>query len=79
MIYFLSFVIFSMSFLALAYGMKNSPRNNLIRLLEEKRKLADTAKRNMRHEEHVRHSKDFEEIIKMISRLDRENLHTRYY
>ena len=71
MSYFIVFTIFSLSFLVLFWGIKDSPRGKLLSIYTEKRNLAEKARESGDHKEYRKLLRQSQDAYDMIRALDR--------
>ena len=71
MSYILVFIIFSLSFLALFWGIKDSPRAKLLSLYVKKRELAEKSRLAGDDEEYRRLHREAQDAYDMIRILDK--------
>tara|TARA_E500000331_G_C17256569_1_gene713356 strand:- start:2626 stop:2871 length:246 start_codon:yes stop_codon:yes gene_type:complete len=64
------FVIFSLSFLVLFYGMKDSPRGKLISIYVKKKELSEKARLSGNQKEYSRLRRESQDAYEMIRMLD---------
>ena len=67
---FIVFIIFSLSFLALFWGIKDSPRGKLLLVYTKKRDLAEKARLEGDEKKYLRLNRESQDVYEMIRRLD---------
>ena len=69
-VFFASILVFSLSFIALVLGIKDSPRARLFEIYSEKKDLAMVARENGDLDEYHRLSSQSRDAYEMMRRLD---------